>query len=588
MNDTIKAIIHSALVAEGIPAEVISAGTFVIEHPADLSKGDYSTNAALVYAKVLKRNPVELANALVSHIKLETDADITRVEVAGPGFINFFLSSLFFGKQVKVILENPERFGHSSTMKGQVWAVEYASPNPNKAMHLGHLRNTITGVALCNLLEANGATVIREMVDNNRGISIAKLMWGYLVSAKKDGNRVEDLAYWQSHKDEWHTITASDRRVLDVWYVTGSEECKDPAQEAKVRELVVKWEAKDPVVWDLWKTVLDFAYLLQKATLTRLGATFDYVWHEHEHYEEGKRYVDAGVKTGVFRVLEDGAILTTLESFGLSDTIVQKNDGTSLYITQDIALTDLKKKKHNADHQVWVIGPEQSLALQQLFAVCEQLGIGMREEFSHVSYGYVTIKGQGKMSSREGNVLYADDLLDELRIKTEGIMAERLSGQDKSVIAEKIALGAAIYEMLKAGRTKDIAFDMESALSFEGDSGPYLQYAHTRALSIMRKAKEQGIGPDVDGALPHEESELIRKIYRLPEVIEEAAKLYAPQQVVTFLTDLAATFNNYYAHTQVIADNDATSGRRVALVAAFAEVMESGLKVLGIKTPGVM
>lgn len=588
MNETIKSIVISCLKAEGVPAEAILDGSFAVEHPADLSKGDYSTNASLVFAKTLGRNPVEFANALVERIKLEPSSDIAKVETAGPGFINFTLSPLFFNKKVKEVVEKGKGFGKNEKQKNQVWAVEYASPNPNKAMHLGHMRNTITGVSLCNLLEAEGATVVREMVDNNRGIAIAKLMWGYLVGAKKDGARVEDISYWQTHKDEWRGDISVDFSVDDM-YIKGSVECEDPEQEKNVRDLVVKWEAKDAMVWDLWKTVLDFSYEGQRHTLERLGAHFDYVWHEHEHYEEGKRYVEEGLQKGIFKQLEDGAILTDLEAFGLSDTIVQKSDGTSLYITQDLALTDLKKKKHKAHHQVWVIGPEQSLALQQLFAVCEQLGIGKREEFTHVSYGYVTIKGQGKMSSRAGNVIFADDLLDLIKEKTEEIMKDRLKdhleGEDKSVIAEKIALGAAIYEMLKAGRTKDIAFDLEAALSLDGDSGPYLQYAHTRALSVLRKAKDAGITPDIESELVLGDSELVRKLYRYPEIIHEAATLFAPQQVVTYLTELASAFNNFYAHNQIVTESDSSSGKRVALVAAFAIVMQNGLEVLGIKVP---
>jgi arginyl-tRNA synthetase len=188
------------------------------------------------------------------------------------------------------------------------------------------------------------------------------------------------------------------------------------------------------------------------------------------------------------------------------------------------------------------------------------------------------------MSSREGNVVFADDLLDEIKGKVFEIMKERLSGEDKDAIAETIAHGAVVYEMLKAGRTRDIAFDMEAALSFEGDSGPYLQYAHTRALSVLRKAKDAGIEADVSV----EQNDLARKLYRLPEVIEESLKLQAPQQLVTYLTDLASTFNNFYAHNQIVVANDPLSGKRVALVSAFAMVMKNGLETLGIGVPDRM
>lgn len=573
---------------EGVLLSDIAPDSFIIEHPADLVFGDYSTNVALTFGKKLKKSPMDFATRLADLMRAHLPEMVQHIEVARPGFINFHLAPKFFEESVKEILERGDDFGKTTIAKDQKWAVEYASPNPNKAMHLGHLRNVITGVSFNNILEANGATVIRDMVDNNRGIAIAKLMWGYLVAGKKDGVRVEDISYWQAHQDEWHTPESVGKKgdmFADGWYVKGSSESEDSEQEIKVRKLVVDWENKDEATWDLWRIVLSFAHQGQKQTLDRLGAKFDHVWHEHEHYEKGKSYVAEGLEKGIFKKLEDGAILTDLESFGISDTIVQKKDGTSLYITQDLALTDLKKKKYHADHLVWVIGPEQSLALQQLFAVCDQLGIGKREEFLHINYGYVSIKGQGKMSSRAGNVVYADDVLDEMKAKAKGIMKERVSEGDIDSIAEIIAKGAIVYEILKAGRNKDIAFDMEAALSFEGDSGPYLQYAHTRALSILRKAEEQGIKIDLESDLPFPESALAKKIYRLPGVFEEAFNIQASQQIVTYLTDLSATFNSFYAHTPILVDGDPASGKRLALVAAFAIVMKNGLAVLGIPVP---
>jgi arginyl-tRNA synthetase len=196
VNDSINEIIRNLVTSALGNAE----GDFVVEHPTDLLKGDYSTNAALVFAKILKKNPVELAKEIVENISSKLPPEISKVETAGPGFINFYLSQEFFDMSVKEIAEKGKEFGKNKKLKAETWAVEYASPNPNKAMHVGHVRNVITGVSLCNLLESNGATVIREMVDNNRGIAIAKLMWGYLVSAKKDGSRIEDISYWKEHK----------------------------------------------------------------------------------------------------------------------------------------------------------------------------------------------------------------------------------------------------------------------------------------------------------------------------------------------------------------------------------------------------
>lgn len=585
IDEIIKKRIGEALELSAIDAELIG-----LERPDDELNGDYSSNAALVFGKKRGVSPKELADSIVEEIQKEEFPEIRKIEVAGPGFINFFLSKNFLVDSVKKIIEQGSEYGKTTVGQGKKWAVEYGSPNPNKAMHLGHMRNTITGVAFCNILEANGATVIREMVDNDRGIAIAKLMWGYLVFGKKDGMRVEDISYWVSHKDEWHTPESYGKKAdkfADDMYVKGSAECESEEIEKKVRQLVIDWENNNSEVWELWKAVLEFAHSGQAETLKRLGARFDYVWHEHEHYLEGKKYVEKGLKEGVFNKLEDGAIITDLQSeFGLSDTIVQKKDGTALYITQDIALTELKKKTHNPDRMVWVIGPEQSLAMQQLFAVCQQLGIGNKLEFTHIAYGYVSIKGQGKMSSRAGNVLYADDLLDEIKSKIQKIIENRIEKEKIDATAEIIAHGVVVYEMLKMGRLKDVAFDFEAALSFEGDSGPYLQYALTRANSVLAKAEQEGKKIDFD--LPDASIVgLERDLHRLPAIVERAYKESAPQLLVHYLTALAGSFNSWYANNQIVSD-DNEAGFRVALTKAFAIVMENGLKVLGIGTPSKM
>jgi arginyl-tRNA synthetase len=582
MKETIEQLVKTALKNLGLP-EV----SFAIEHPDDVAHGDYAVNVAMVLAKQAKLNPRECATKIVSELERTLPSTISKVEIAGPGFINLYLSSRYFVDAVSEVLKGGKGYGKNMQFSKDVWAIEYASPNPNKSMHLGHMRNAITGIALCNILEANGARVIREMVDNNRGIAIAKLMWGYLVAAKKDGVRVGNASYWQSHKSEWHTpesrVLKADRFV-DELYVKGAAECENSENEKKVRQLVVDWEAGDKVVWDLWETVLKYAHDGQAETLSRLGARFDYVWHEHEHYEKGKQYVESGLEKGIFKKLPDGAVLTDLSQFKLTDTVVQKQDGTSLYITQDIALTDLKKIKHNANHLVWVIGPEQSLALQQLFAVCEQLGIGKREEFTHIAYGYVSIKGQGKMSSRAGNVVYVDDLFDEAKTKVESIVKERIGEGDPSLIAEAVAHSAVTYEILKVARQKDIAFDMEMALSFEGDSGPYLLYSAVRAKSILDKAEKAGIKASLE-KVDADIAMVERMVARYGEVVARAGVEMAPHQIALYLIELSSAFNSWYGNTKIVDAEDVHSPWRVAVTASVRIVLENGLALLGMKVP---
>ena len=297
----------------------ISEVSFALEHPSDLSHGDFACNAAMVAAKMAGKNPRVLAEEIVTEIKKQDVPEIESVEIAGPGFINLKLSQAFFASANDDILSAGELFGKNENLKGQKWVIEHTSPNPNKAMHLGHLRNNLTGMAVANLAEANGVTVIRDEVDNNRGIAIAKLMWGYLKFGRRDGDATKtDIAYWADHEEEWK-VPADDAlrpdRFVDQFYVLGAEDFKNADVETTVRDFVVRWESHDATVWKLWEKVLVYSYQGQQMTLERLGNKWDYVWHEHEHYQEGKDFVQRGLKLGVFKSLEDGAVLSDLAAY---------------------------------------------------------------------------------------------------------------------------------------------------------------------------------------------------------------------------------------------------------------------------------
>jgi len=568
--------------------EVSEVG-FSLEHPAELSHGDYATNMALVCAKIVGKNPKAFADEVVGELKKMSIPEIAHLSVAGPGFINITLSKVFFEKDIPRIIFEAENFGKNDHLKGQKWVIEHTSPNPNKAMHLGHLRNNLTGMAIANIAEANGVQVIRDEIDNNRGIAIAKLMWGYLKFGRKDGDTTKaEVAYWSSHSNEWKTPEDAGMRpdrFVDQFYVLGADDFKNPDVESVVRGLVVSWEAQDKTVWELWSKVLEYSYAGQKRTLERLGNKWDNVWHEHEIYQEGKDLVEKGLQEGIFRI-SDGAVITNLESYGLPDTVVRKADGTSLYITQEIALDRMKKEKYHADKLFWVIGPEQSLWLKQVFAVNEQLGTGKVSDFVHLAYGYMSILKNGqieKMSSREGNVIYIDDLIDMVKEKVEEKLSEK-----NDALAETIALGAVKFAILFTGRLTDTAFDIDRATNLEGDSGPYLQYTHARISSMIEKASKEGIAPQYDAKL-EDVSELERVIYRFPEVVEKALNEYAPNQIATFLIETARAFNSFYGGKKIIdTENKDTSAHRLAIAEATRIVLRNGLGLLGITAPEKM
>jgi arginyl-tRNA synthetase len=501
------------------------------------------------------------------------------------------LTKLSLVNELEKIQKDGEKYGMSGLGKGKTWAIEHTSPNPNKAMHLGHLRNNVTGMAIANTAEACGFKVIRDCVDNDRGIAIAKLMWGYLKFAKKSGSQDSDIDYWSNHQDEWQTpedLKVRPDRFVDQFYVKGSEDFEaDKNVEEEVRALVVDWEAEEPKTWALWKKVLGYSYQGQEMTLKRLGNIWDKVWHEHEHYKIGKKMVELGLKKGIFKKLEDGAVITDLVKYKLTDTIVTKSDGTALYITQDLALTELKKKTFNADRLFWVIGPEQSLAMQQVFAVCEQLGIGKREDFMHLAYGYMSIKGQGKMSSRLGNVIYIDELLDLAKAKVKKIMdGGDLGEKEVEKISEMIGVGAVKYSILKVGRLQDIAFDINESVSVEGNSGPYLQYTVARCNSVLSKienCKNENSLKIANCELKIEELLVLRSLIKFQEIIVASATLYSPNLLCNFLYDLAQKFNSFYNQDKIIGSSNQEF--RIMLTAGVGQVLKNGLKLLGIQTP---
>lgn len=546
--------------------------------------GDLTTNCAFALSKALKRSPREVADEIAAYLNDAQINGVATVSAAAPGFINISLSPAFFAEMLTKIEEEKTGYGSTHDLNGQVWAIEHTSPNPNKAMHLGHLRNNLVGMTVGRLLEASGASVIYEAVDNNRGIAIAKAMWGFLAHRKKNTEAPTDVAYWRAHKEEWETPETLNM-LPDVFvsecYVMGDTDAKDPAIEEHIRNMVVGWEAKDEALWDLWRHILAYSYAGMERTLGRLQNRWDKVWHEHEHYEKGKAYVEEGLARGVFTKLEDGAVLTNLASYSIPDTILLKRDGTSLYITQDIALTALKKETHHADKLLWVVGPDQTLALRQLFAVCEQLGIGKVSDFTHIPYGYVGLKakdgGFEKMSSREGTVVLIDEVIDSVR---DSLLENGETAS--SALAESLALCAVKFSILKSDRTQDLTFDVERSIETKGDSGIYVMYTYVRARSILRKAGEGPFAGD-PASVSEAGNAVLRALLHFPQVVVRGREDLSGHHIAQYLLEVAGLFNAWYAH-EVILDGSPYEAARLRVVAATATVLQNGFRLLGIQT----
>jgi len=587
--ETIKEDIAGFLTARGGVDPVVQ-----LERAADLAFGEFATNVALKYAKDLKQSPMLLAEELTAYLHEKKYDGVDKVEFVRPGFINIFLTRSYLFDQVQTIITDRDNFGKNEALAGEKWVIEHTSPNPNKAMHIGHLRLNLIGMGIVRLVKLAGAQVVADAVYNDRGIAIAKAMYGFLAYMKKSPTVPTDITYFADHQDEWLTPELKMQKpdeFVSQCYLKGEEDFRnDPQIESIVRQMVVGWEANDESVWKLWRHILQYVYIGNERVLNRLCSHFDKIWYEHEHYQMGKNYVERGLREGVFKKLEDGAVLTDLEeSYHLPDTILLKKDGTSLYITQDIALTDLKKKAYQADKLVWVVGPEQSLAMKQLFAVCEQLGIGKLSDFTHVTYGNVSLRGKDggplKMSSRAGTVILIDDLLDEVKgvIKARFVADGKHEPSRQEELSEKLALAAVKFAFLKSDKDQDLVFDVEQSIDVQGDSGLYVVYTYVRTQSILRRATGTAGSVVTVPADLGAEAALVRSLLYFDEVIKQSLADLSVHHIAQYLLEVSSQFNRWYAK-ETILDGSSAEPYKLAIVEATGIIIKNGLTLLGIPT----
>ena len=597
-----------------------------LETPIIESHGDYSTNIAMIVAKKEKKNP----NKLAEDIKKKLSKDkvlakyISKIEVAGPGFINFWLSKDALLETLNSVLNQKDNYGKSDYLKGRKYLLEHTSPDPIKTIHIGHLRNNFLGMSIGNAMKFLGAKVILDCVNNDRGTHVNRAMFGYLVFGRKNLRVREESEYikavkrydigddeikrsvegkswrdlvgeWMQNKKDWYVPEdfdlASDK-FNNAFYSLGQRSCElvEPVDE-QIQDMLIAWEDEDEYLRKLWRQIIDWSMAGYAKTYARIGSHHDKVWNESDYYDKGKEWVKKGVKKGVFKTLDDGAVLSNLADYGLTDTILIKKDKTAVYHTQDLQLTHLKSTKYLSDLYIWVIGNEQKLYLQQLFAMCEQLGIEKKENLMHLNYGFLTLKGGVKMSSRYGSVVNADDLLDDLRDRALGIIAESnqelrgdMSDEDRHELAEKVGLGAAKYGFLKYSREKDAVFDMEESLSLQGNSGPYLQYTYARTQSVLNKAKSYKTKTVNDyGEVNKEEELLLRSFVLFPGVLVDVVNNYSTNTLCNYLFDLAQKYNNFYNQHKILGSKN--ERLRLALTTSTGQILANGLVLLGIQAP---
>ncbi len=543
-----------------------AAADIVVETPPKPELGDIGF-PLFSFSKALRMGPPQIAAALGE--KLAGAKAPGQAKAVGP-YLNVFVDRAALAKGLLDDAKKPG-YGSSASLAGARIMIEFSSPNTNKPLHLGHLRNDVLGESVSRILRANGADVLKINLVNDRGVHICKSMLSYMVYG---GGRTP--------ADEGKK---SDHFVGDYYVKFNELKKEDDKAEEKAQDLLVRWEAGDAEVLKLWKTMNEWAVGGIKKTYERTGISFDKYYYESQIYLTGKEEVQKGLSSGVFFKAEDGSVRIDLSPIGLEEKVLLRKDGTSIYMTQDIGLAIHRHDDWPFNRLVYVVANEQQYHFKVLFHILERLGYDWAKNLYHLSYGLVNLP-EGRMKTREGTVVDADALLDSLRdLALEEIQAK---GREEAVgdagdIAEKIALGAVHYYLIQATPAKDMIFNPKDSLSFNGDTGPYIQYMGARISSMLRK-HDRGEGNAQGGTIRPEllagdaEWELVRRIAAYPEAVEQAGAEYNPAFVAAQLYELAAAFSKFYHDNPILNCEDKdTAATRLALAAAVKAVLEHGL-----------
>ncbi len=544
--------------------------------PAGL--GDYAFPCFMA-AKEQKKNPIELSKALTGKIRAKF---LEKVEAKGP-YLNFFLSKeLLSASTLEGIFSGTAL--ETKLGKGKVM-VEYSSPNTNKPLHVGHLRNNALGLAISNLLESTGHKVVKANLINDRGVHICKSMLAYQLFAK--GKTPEN---WGEKKEG----VKSDHFVGDMYVLFNQKLKEDPTLEEKAQELLLKWEKGDKETIELWKKMNKWAIDGVKETYELFGTKFDEYFFESKMFKKqlGKKIIDEGLSKGIFKKEDNGAVVAVLEP-DLPNKVLLRGDGTSLYATNDLGVTEEKFGEFDLDKSIWVVANEQDLYFKQLFAIFKKLNRKWANSCYHLSYGYVTLP-TGRMKSREGTVADADDLILEMKKLSLEELNKRypkLSAKKKEERALAIALAGIKFFLLKNDAKKDMVFDPEKSISFEGETGPYLQYTFARASSILRKAEEEEkinlkklSGAEFDLLSHEKEKELIVELNKYADAVKKSWELLSLHPVCHHLLGVAEKFNSFYHEVPVLkAENKKEVLAKLALVQATLIVLKKGMGLIDIE-----
>ena len=546
-----------------------------------VTRKDFEGDYTLVVFPLLKtshKSPVDTGNAIGGWL-VENCPEISAFN-AVQGFLNLSLSNVYWRETLDAV-HSDGTFGQLPST-GRRIMVEFSSPNTNKPLHLGHVRNNLLGASISNLLKAAGNEVIKTTLVNDRGVHICKSMYAW--QERFDGATPES------------TGKKGDHLVGDCYVEYAKMEKEDPSVIDKVHEMLVKWEEGDPEVRKLWEMMNGWVFDGFEQTYKSLGITFDKTYYEHDTYLLGKEIVQRGLQMGVFVKDPDGSVWCDLTADGLDRKLVLRSDGTSVYITQDMGTAERRFSEYSLDSPIYVVGDEQIYHFQVLKLILKKLGYEWADQIYHLSYGMVELP-EGKMKSREGTVVDADDLIqkmyDEAKATSEeSSKLDSLSDEEKDKLYGIIGLGALKYFILKVDPRKKMLFNPKESIDFNGNTGPFIQYTHARICSILRKAAERGIelgGVPAEVELSPKEIRLVKILSAYPQKVQEAADSFSPAVLANFSYELAKEFNQYYHDTPILKEeNREVLVMRLSLIDTLAGVLRKAMAILGIELPDRM
>ncbi len=536
------------------------------------------------FVKLVGKSPIELGDQLGAYIQKEVDA-VSSFNVV-KGFLNLSFTESHWISEFKSMLAN-DQYGFGEAKEEKVM-VEFSSPNTNKPLHLGHIRNNLLGWSTAALLEAAGHEVFRVQVINDRGIHICKSMvawqrFGNGETPASSGLKGDHLV------GKYYVLYSDEEKAQKAILVAEGKDKEEPEILSAARALLIKWEENDPEIRNLWKEMNGWVYAGFDASYKRLGISFDKNYYESETYLLGKELVEEGLKNDKFYKKEDGSVWIDLEDAKLDHKLVLRSDGTSVYMTQDLGTAHERYKDFGTKRMIYVVGDEQNYHFKALFEILKRLDAPFAAGLYHLSYGMVNLP-TGRMKSREGTVVDADDLMEEVvkAAKVESEIRQEIEGlpeENKLSIWEKVGIGSLKYFLLRVQPQKSMVFNPEESVSLNGQTGAFIQYAYVRTKGIERKMKEIPNFENYEGLDPKELA-LLSMLNKFPMVIQNAAAKYDPAEMATYMYDLAKTYNKFYYDVKILkAPNQEALAFRFALNKFTGEIIERGMKILGIDMP---